>query len=64
MSGVGWSYLVVTRDESSDVWRSSYDGEFESELEMLHELGVTGWELISFRQSEGQLSYYFKRPRA
>jgi hypothetical protein len=45
-------------------FRASDDSSFVSESEMFRDLGVTGWELVTLRESQGRLVYYFKRPRA
>jgi hypothetical protein len=68
----GWSHLVVTlppRQELDEAQRArpfaATDGSsFPSEMEMLGELGATGWELVQVRESAGSLVYYFKRPRS
>jgi hypothetical protein len=66
MAGYGWSYLTVTHAPNgvAAAWRTSDGGSFASEAEMFRELGVTGWELVSIRESGANVIYYFKRSRA
>lgn len=80
MAGYGWSYLTVTHEPGGAApsfftategappppraFRASDQSAFTSEEEMFGELGVTGWELVTVRESAGRLTYYFKRPRA
>lgn len=64
MAGYGWSYLVVTHALAESDFRTSDGGWFPSEADMFRELGVTGWELVSIRETEGTVIYYFKRGRS
>jgi hypothetical protein len=64
MAGYGWTYLTVTHKPDSPVWQTSDSGTFTSEEEMFRELGLTGWELVSLRDANNSVIYYFKRPRA
>lgn len=64
MASYGWSYMTVTHALDTEVWSAGDDSAFSSEEEMFRELGVTGWELVTIRESKGKLIYYFKRSRA
>ena len=64
MAGYGWSYLVVTQVVPGGDFQSSDAGTFATEDEMFRELGVTGWELVSIRETGGKVIYYFKRGRS
>jgi hypothetical protein len=62
--GYGWSYLIVVHEAGGETWQASDDCTFKTEVEMLRELGATGWELVSLREANDRVIYYFKRPRA
>lgn len=79
MAGYGWSYLVVTVIEPAEPapgaaamspaavaprFHASDQSTFDSEEEMLRELGATGWELVAIREAGGRVVFYFKRPRS
>lgn len=64
MAKYGWSYLTVTHATGSATWQTSDSGSFASEAEMFRELGLTGWELVTVRDAQGAVSYYFKRSRS
>ncbi len=64
MPRVGWSYLIVTRDDRAVPAFCGSDGcAYASEKEMLSELGATGWELMFIRDVGATPLYYFKRSR-
>ena len=63
MARNGFSYLVVVGQSRGEFM--TIDGiSFSSELDMLRDLGVTGWELISIISAATETRYYFKRPRS
>jgi hypothetical protein len=77
MAGYGWSYLVVTRTEQRPApdgsggsaaptveLTASDRSTFQSEDQMLQQLGVTGWELVAVRDAGASVVFYFKRARA
>jgi hypothetical protein len=69
MSRYGWTYLTVMHSPDQNAvaarsWRTSDGGTFASEDEMFRELGLTGWELVAVRDSNGIVYYYFKRARS
>jgi hypothetical protein len=67
LDSIAPSFFTATEGSTpaaSQVWRASDDSAFTSEEEMLRELGVTGWELVSMRESKGRVIYYFKRSRS
>jgi len=76
----GWSYLVVSHDpqdaatkcaaavaaksDPPKVFVGSDGCQFETEAEMLSELGATSWELLFIRTEGNVLMYYFRRSRS
>ncbi|MBK8259662.1 MAG: hypothetical protein IPK82_44270 [Polyangiaceae bacterium] len=64
MSGYGWNYLLVKREQTPARWVGSDGCVYPSETEMFYELGATGWELVAIRGTDEHEVYYFKRPRA